>query len=296
VDVTRGTAFVATGNNYSVPTSTAYVNCIAAGGAAASCESPDNHADSVLALDMNSGAVKWAVRLENWNQQSQGVVNGSDFWNDDCLGTMTNCPPSAGPDYDFGSAPNEITFTIGQTTKTIIGAGQKSGIYYALDPDTGSVLWKTQVGPGSAAGGIVWGSASDGRRIYVAISNFYGVSYTTLGRPASLGSAGSWAALSPATGKILWQVPDPNGAVDLAPLAVATGVVYAASMAGSATAPTMFALKASDGSIIWSYAAGSSVNAGATIVGNKVFWGSGYTKLDVAGFTGNNKFYAFGKD
>jgi outer membrane protein assembly factor BamB len=46
--------------------------------------------------------------------------------------------------------------------KTIIGAGQKSGIYYALDPDTGALLWQTQVGPGSSLGGIEWGSASDG--------------------------------------------------------------------------------------------------------------------------------------
>ncbi len=296
VDMARGTVFVTTGNNYSIPTDPAYVNCIAAGGTAASCESPDNYADSVVALDMYSGAVKWVSRLENWNQTAEGIINGSDFWNNDCFATLTNCPPAPGPDYDFGSAPNEITYTIGKTAKTILGAGQKSGIYYALDPDTGGVLWKTQVGPGSLAGGILWGSASDGVRIYVAISNFNGLAYTSLGRPASLGSAGSWAALSPVTGKILWQVPDPNGAVDLAPLAVSTGVVYAGSMAGSATAPTMFALNAADGSIIWSYAAGSSVNAGATIVGNKVFWGAGYTKLGVPEFTGNNKFYAFGKN
>jgi polyvinyl alcohol dehydrogenase (cytochrome) len=57
----------------------------------------------------------------------------------------------------------------------------------------------------------------------------------------------------------------------------------------------MLALDATNGSTIWSYAAGSSVNAGATIVGENVFWGSGYTHLGIPGYTGNNKFYAFAK-
>ena len=43
---------------------------------------------------------------------------------------------------------------------------RRSGIYYALNPDTGAELWHTQVGPS-----IQWGSASDGTHIYVAIAN-----------------------------------------------------------------------------------------------------------------------------
>src|SRR5215471_2798716 len=92
----------------------------------------------------------------------------------------------------------------------LLGAGQKSGIYYALNPDTGAVLWQTQVGPGSSLGGMEWGSASDGNRIYVSIGNLYGIPYTA-------GSAGSWSALDPATGAILWQTPDPNMSVALGP-------------------------------------------------------------------------------
>ena len=138
-------------------------------------------------------------------------------------------------------------------------------------------------------GGMAWGSASDGKRIYVSIANVYGV-------PTAVGGAGSWSALDPETGAILWQVGDPNGAIALGPLAVADDVVYASSMAGSATALTMLALKADTGQTLWGFAAGSSVNAGATIVGGAVYWGSGYTQLGIPGFTGNNKFYAFSKD
>jgi polyvinyl alcohol dehydrogenase (cytochrome) len=135
-----------------------------------------------------------------------------------------------------------------------------------------------------------WGSATDGKRIYVQIANFYG-----LPSPAG-GNAGSWAALDPATGAILWHVADPNGAIDIGPMTVANGVVYAGSMAGAATARTMFALDAATGEILWRFKAGSSVNAGATVVNGTVYWGSGYAHLGIPGFTGGfglAKFYAF---
>jgi polyvinyl alcohol dehydrogenase (cytochrome) len=293
IDVNRNTVFVGTGNNYAPPQDNAessnpsltYGNCIRAGGTAASCNSPNNFVDAILALDMTNGAVKWAKPLVTWNQS--GVTDGSDDWNVDCFYGFPQCPSNPGPDYDFGSAPNLISYQTSNGPKTILGAGQKSGIYYALDPDTGNELWHTQVGPGSALGGMEWGSATDGKRIYVAIANFYG-----LPSPEG-GNAGSWAALDPETGDILWQTADPNGDIDTGPVTVANGVVFAGSMAGSATAPNMFALDARNGNILWSYAAGSSVNAGATIVKGKVYWGSGFARLGIPGQTGNNQFYAF---
>ena len=128
-----------------------------------------------------------------------------------------------------------------------------------------------------------------GRRVteahHVTIGNVYGI-------PSEGGSAGFWAALDPATGAVLWRTPDPNGNIDIGPLAVADGVVYGSSMAGAPTAQTMFAFDGATGKILWSFAAGSSVNAGATIVNDSVYWGSGYAKFNPA-FTGNNKFYAF---
>lgn len=82
VDLLRGTVFAGTGDNYSVPTDPAYVACVVNGGAPASCISPNDHSDSILALDMFTGNVKWSTRLMNWNQQTtEGVANGTDFWN-----------------------------------------------------------------------------------------------------------------------------------------------------------------------------------------------------------------------
>jgi len=290
IDPRRGTVYASTGNNYSAPTAPAYQACIAAGATQAACASPDNHVDSIVALDMLSGRIRWARKFVEWNQPGL-AKDGSDDWNVDCfLFANGNCPAGAGPDYDFASAPNLIHYRDKQgRAKTLLGAGQKSGIYYALDPDDGRELWRTQVGPGSSLGGMEWGSASDGRRIYVSIANFYGI-------PTQVGAAGSWAALEPETGKIIWQVGDPNGAIAIGPLTVADGVVFASSMAGVDAAGTMYALDAASGQTLWSYAAGSSVNAGASIVDGVVYWGSGYAHLQIPGYTTNNKFFAFSKN
>lgn len=284
VDAARGTVFVGTGDNYSTPTDPAYLSCVNAGGAASQCQSPANYADSVLALDMNTGAIKWAQRMQTWNQP--GANNGSDFFNLSCLYGVPGCPSPAGPDFDFGSAPNEITYSTASGPKTIIGAGQKSGIYFAFDPDTGAPLWQTQVGPGSALGGMEWGSATDGKSIYVSVANFYGI-------PWGSGSAGFFAALDPATGNVLWRTPDPNGAMDLGALTVANGVLYAPSMAGSSTSPNMLALDTATGKTLWSFPAASSVIAGATVSNGIVYWGSGYSHLGIPGMTAGKTFYAF---
>ena len=63
----------------------------------------------------------------------------------------------------------------------LVGFGQKSGIYWALNPATGDILWSSVVGPGGTLGGIEWGTATDGQGIYVAISNNGHKPYTLLG-------------------------------------------------------------------------------------------------------------------
>jgi len=288
VDLERGTVFVGTGDNYTAPTAPTYVSCISSGGIPSTCQSPENHADSILALEIKNGAVKWAQRMEDWPEQSAN--DGSDYFNSACSHDVTGCPIPAGPDFDFGSAPNEITYASANGPVTILGAGQKSGIYYAFDPDSGDLLWQTQVGPGSRGGGIMWGSATDGKRVYVAIANRDGIAY-------SAGSAGSWAALNPANGQILWQVPDPYGAMGVGPVTVANGVVYVPSTAGAPTDRNMIALNAATGGELWSFASETTTIAGATVVDGVVYWGTGYSHLPVPGFTGGAKaFYAFSID
>jgi polyvinyl alcohol dehydrogenase (cytochrome) len=282
-DPLRQLVYITTGNNYTTPTAPDFKNCVngrtLTDAVVTDCLATDDFVDSVVALSMKDGSVRWSHRM--W---------GQDDWNVACLvGFMSgqgNCPDPQGPDYDFASGANLFVIRTARGLRQILGAGQKSGTYSALDPDSGKLIWSTDVGPGSALGGIEWGSATDGERIYVAIANLYNIPY-------SAGTAGSWSALDPATGKVLWQTPDPNGALALGPVAVANGVVYAGSMAGSAQAQNMFALNAKTGATLWSFAAGGSVVAGAAIVNDTVYWGSGYANLGIPGFTANNTFYAF---
>jgi polyvinyl alcohol dehydrogenase (cytochrome) len=266
IDPGRGSLYVGTGNNYSVPQD---VLTCQQNTPNANCTSPDDHFDSALSLDLNTGTIKWATR-----------VQGFDAWTVACLSslTATNCPSPSGPDWDLGgSGPNIVG--------NIVGFGQKSGVYWALNADTGNVVWATPVGPGSVLGGIEWGSATDGKRIYAAITNRDHISYKLQPNGPTI-DWGSWAALDVATGKFVWQVPDPTqGALDMGALSVANGVVYAPSFSGS-----VYGLDSLTGKVLFSFNTGGSVLDGPSIVNGMVYWGSGYRK---AGGTGNNKVFAF---
>jgi polyvinyl alcohol dehydrogenase (cytochrome) len=281
IDTATNTLFVTTGNNYTVPDSVK--DCQAAGGTSSACLSPDDHIDAIVALDATTGRIKWATG-----------VQGFDDWNVACIPGFppNNCPTNPGPDYDFGSGPNLFTIKNAKGERQlVVGAGQKSGQYWALDAATGKVLWSAAPGPGSTLGGIEWGPATDGKRIYVAEENFFGIPYAI--PDGSVITTGSWAALDPATGAILWQTPDPSsnafgGGNALGPVSVANGVVYAPSMSGDVRA-----LDAANGRVLWKYTTAGSVVGGAAIVNGTVYWGDGYTHLGIPGWTGSTTFYAF---
>src|SRR5262249_6949013 len=152
----------------------------AAGNPASACLDPNDHVDAIVALDAGTGAIKWATG-----------VQGFDDWNVACIpgvGSPNNCPNAAGPDFDFGSGPDLFTVN----GRLVVGAGQKSGQYWALDARTGQILWSVAAGPGSSLGGIEWGPATDGKRIYIAEENFYGIPYPIKGGGTI--TSGSWAA------------------------------------------------------------------------------------------------------
>jgi polyvinyl alcohol dehydrogenase (cytochrome) len=283
IDPADDMLYVGTGNNYSAPAGI----CTRPGQTGCMPPAADDHADSVLALNAATGAIRWFKSTLT-----------SDVTNDVC-GQTAN--PDCGPDFDFGSGPNLLRLPSG---RQLLGIGQKSGEYWALDPATGAVVWHTMAGPGSPFGGMEWGSATDGRRVYVAIGNVYGVQYPIISATGrrSITTGGFWAALDAATGRILWQVADPQGAADLGYVTVANGLVYAGSTALSGD--DMYVLDAATGRILWRFASGGPVVSGAAVVGGAVYWGSGYTTLatDCPGGEGvikacspppNDKLYAF---
>ena len=288
VDVTRNQLYVTTGNNYLVPDSVEDCEQAAKGNPSKilACQSPSNLADSIVALDLTTGKIKWAHHCA---AEDNFIAACNQKGN-------TACPDPEGNDYDFGSGANFFTTEIQGIPTDIVGAGQKSGVYWALNPANGSVIWKTQVGPGGILGGMEWGTAVDGQQIYVAISNSSHTKYTL--QPTGMSwDGGSWAALNAATGEIVWQVPDPGlntvnptlPADSLGPVTVANGVVYAASMSGA-----MYAFDASSGATRWTYQAAGSVNAAPSVYDGVLYWGSGYHNFPVKPIgTASNAFYSF---
>jgi polyvinyl alcohol dehydrogenase (cytochrome) len=56
----------------------------------------------------------------------------------------------------------------------------------------------------------------------------------------------------------------------------------------------MFAVDASSGKILWSFAASGSVSSAPAIANGVLYWGSGYSVVGPPGFSSaDNKFYAF---
>ena len=139
----RNRLYITTGDSYSAPAA------------------PES--DSIMALAMDTGRVLWI------RQTLQ-----SDSWNTACLGTTPaekiNCPTQSGPDHDFGSSPALATTPNGQR---VLLAGQKSGALFGINPDTGDVQWKTQVGEGGVLGGIEWGFSVDSDVAYVSLSSAF---------------------------------------------------------------------------------------------------------------------------
>jgi polyvinyl alcohol dehydrogenase (cytochrome) len=282
-----------------------------------SCEQPGSYLKSLVAFDVKTGEPRWSYR-----------VQGHDPWLRACgnqPAAVTWCAPeSDGEKWDMGgSGANVMRVRIRDhhgnddhagdddgddhdgPWRTIVGVGGKSGVYVALDARTGQFLWNTLLGPGGDQGGMEWGTAFDGERIYASITNHHHIPYK-LTQNGVIGSTtvtgGSWAAMDPGTGKILWQTADEQtetltglGTVnvwDLAPVTVANGVLYASSMAKLASQNQMFALDARTGYVLWQFGAGSSVNAGPAVVNGSVYWGSGYSRSGVEG-SGSTSFYAF---
>ncbi len=282
IDTKRNQVLIATGNNYSVPESV--LDCVTAAGedsaAQAACLPADDHFDSVLALDMATGAINWATRAIPY-----------DAWTVDCIpffGDGDLCPDPAGPDYDFGQAPALFTLkTTGGKSVDVVGAGQKSGQYWALDPATGAVRWVTQAGPGGTAGGLQWGSAADGNRVYTANANSNSASWTL--PDGATTTEGVWSGLDASTGQILWQTAPPNGGSTSGPVTTANGIVFGCSLDPQGH---MHALDAATGAVLWTFASGGSCLSGAAISNGTVYWGSGYSNFGFG--TPNNKLYAFG--
>lgn len=246
LDAKRGLLYVGTGNNYTGPAGA--------------------RSNSVLALDLATGRVVWA-----WQ-----VVAG-DAWNVGCMVGLDSCPKNSGPDADIGSGILLATLPDGAERLFV---GLKNGMAIALDPARHDrQLWSNRVGRGSIQGGIQFGMAYDGKRLYVPIADMSNsMDSSNKARDASAGPPRPGLyALDPESGKLLWQAPaqdicrgrqycDPG---ILASIAAIPGAVFAGHMDG-----TLSAYDSATGRALWQYdttqrkpALGGAVAHGGTIGG-----------------------------
>ena len=269
LDLKRKAIYVTTGNDYAGPST--------------------QRSDAVVALELATGKILWS------NQVTPG-----DIFNGGCANAR-NCP---GPDFDFGSSAILEKLPDG---RDILLAGQKSGIVYALDPDAkGKVLWQARVGKGGTNGGVQWGMASDGQRVYAAVSDLNRIRRTDPLDPRPSGAdrtlGGGLTALRVTDGSQVWHAapvacPESQAICSPAqPQAVTAipGVVFSGSVDGH-----MRAFAAEDGRVLWDFdtaktfptvngvfgRGGSLDGPGAVVAGGMVYINSGYSRN--GGMAGN---------
>jgi polyvinyl alcohol dehydrogenase (cytochrome) len=275
VDAARSVLYVTTGDNYSYPATAT--------------------SDAVMALDLKTGRIVWSQQ-----------TTPNDVYNSACGGRGANCPPNSGPDFDFGSSALLVKTASG---RDMLVAGQKSGVVYGLDPaDRGRIVWQTRVGAGGTNGGVQWGMASDGQRVYAAVSDV-GRQAAGIGGVAGLGNAplsptqgGGLTALDVLDGSKAWVAPGTPcapprpGCSPAQPAAVTAipGVVFSGAMDGH-----LRAFSAADGKLLWDVdtakpyttvngatANGGSLDgAGPVVADGMLFVNSGYPRF--GGMPGN---------
>lgn len=174
IDPRNGLIYIATGDNYSDPVT--------------------GTSDAVIALTLRRGRIKWVYQ-----------ATAGDAWNAGCVSAnKALCPRHSGPDSDFGAPP--IVASAGDGRQLVL-AGQKSGWVYALSPESGHLVWKRRVGRGGIEGGVEFGMAAHGGRLFVPINDMTGAAYGL--HPKGVARPGLYA-LDIHNGALLWSAPN-NG-------------------------------------------------------------------------------------
>jgi polyvinyl alcohol dehydrogenase (cytochrome) len=278
LDLSKQRLYFATGDNYSDP--------------------PTETSDALFAADLNTGQLIWSKQFTQ-----------KDTYNMSCGEPgKGNCPASPGQDLDFGSSPVLVTLPAGRRELIL---AQKSGMVYAVDPDaSGALLWKARAGEGGALGGIQWGPAIDGQKIYAAVSDVRFAKSETPGK-LSLDPAkgGGLRAFRITDGELAWSTPasgckerKPCSPAQSSAVTAIPGAVFSGSLDGH-----LRAYDTAAGKLLWDFdtvqdfktvnsvpAKGGSLDvAGPVIVGGMVFANSGYPQY--GGLPGN-VFLAFSLD
>ena len=266
IDPKRHAIYFGTGNGFSEPAT--------------------KFSDAVMALDMDTGKLLWSVQDHE-----------NDVWHTGCpalnFGLPPNfpvrpgqaagrgpqppppdyyCPETRAPDWDMATSPILRTLADG---RTVLVAGQKSGIVWAHDVDKkGAVVWKQDVARivPSAGGEIIFGGAADDQNVYFNLRS------------------GGIVALQLSTGMEKWyKAVTPQEALPRRGLSSAVTLIPGVVLSGGLDGMVR-AFSANDGTVLWEFntvqefdtvngvkAKGGSIGGpGPTVANGMVFVGSGY--------------------
>ncbi|MED6158337.1 hypothetical protein PIB30_031859 [Stylosanthes scabra] len=288
IDEARNHVYIGTGNMYSAPLRIIRCqekqnNLTTPPSQPDECIEPENHSNSIVALDLEDGEIKWYKQL-----------GGYDVWFLACnnLSSSPDCPPGPNPDADFSEAPMMITIDVNGRNEDVVVAVQKSGFAWALNRDNGNIIWSTEAGPGGAGGGGYWGAATDTKIVYTNIANSAFKNFTL--KPSNVTTtSGGWVAMDAATGTILWSLANPSNATASGPVSLANGILFAGSTNGKGP---IYAINGKSGEVVWSYEIGATVYGGMSISDGCIYVGNGYKvgfALPIESFTSGTSLYAF---
>ncbi|KGN59583.1 hypothetical protein Csa_002525 [Cucumis sativus] len=292
IDPLRNLVYIATGNLYSAPLRIRECqerqNNQTEPTLPDKCIEPENHSNSILALDLDSGDIKWYKQL-----------GGYDVWFGACNWHLDpRCPPGPSSDSDFGESPMMLSVFVRNMKRDIVVAVQKSGFAWALDRDNGNLVWSKEsfipleAGPGGLGGGGMWGAATDEKRVYTNIANSQHKNFTL--KPTNKTTiAGGWVAMEAKTGDIIWSTANLKEATAPGPVTIANGVVFAGSTYRQGP---IYAMDAKTGKIVWSYETGGSVYGGISVSKGCIYVGNGYKEhigFVNKNYTAGTSLYAF---
>jgi polyvinyl alcohol dehydrogenase (cytochrome) len=236
VDAKRRLLYIGTGDNYTAPA--------------------NDRSDAIIALDLATGAIRWS-----WQ------VFKDDAWNVGCMLQNANCPKPQGPDFDIGAG----VMLVHDGARDLLVTGLKSGAALAVDADTHQAsVWSRRLGRGSTQGGIQFGMATDGRRVFVPIAD--------IGKKVDPDYPGEphpgLYALDLESGASVWSQPAPdhcNGeqfcdAGILAAITASPAAVFAGHMDGM-----LRAYEPASGRVLWEFDTRQDVT---TVSGERAHGGS----------------------
>jgi outer membrane protein assembly factor BamB len=243
VDVDARVVFVGVANPAPFPGTAEWPN-------GSSRPGPNLYTDSLVALDLDTGALRW------YHQ-----VTPHDIFDRDQV--------------------HALVATLADGTTVVVSAG-KSGVVVGLDPDTGDARWETEVGfhldddltelagpttiaPGTYGGVITPPATADGV-VYLAVLNAPAElrpdETAYFGAPLGV-MDGQIVAVDAADGHVVWSTDVPGD--PLGGTAVVNDLVLTALTDGR-----VLALDRDDGTIVWEHQAAGGINGWLSIAGDDV--------------------------